>query len=90
MPERHQRRSPRLHGYDYTRAGAYFVTVCTQERIRCFGRVVDGALRLTPAGQMVQEIWDDLPAHYPGIDLDAFVVMPDHVHGIVVLGGMPG
>jgi REP-associated tyrosine transposase len=80
-----RRRSPRLRGYDYTQSGAYFVTICTQGRIPCFGQIIDQAMRLSQAGQMVQATWDELPRHYPGIDLDAFVVMPDHVHGIIVL-----
>ncbi len=83
------RRSPRLRGYDYTLAGAYFVTICTQGRLPCFGQVADALMQLSPAGQMVQEVWAALPAHYPGIDLDAFMIMPDHIHGILVLLGLP-
>jgi putative transposase len=83
--EQHQRRSPRLHGYDYAQAGAYFVTICTQERQPCFGSVVDGLVHLTSAGQMVQETWAELPNHYSGIELDTFIVMPDHLHAIIVL-----
>src|SRR5688572_22537837 len=67
--ERH-RRSPRLRGYDYALAGAYFVTICTQERMPCFGRVANDLMHLSPAGLMVQEVWAALPTHYPGIDLD--------------------
>lgn len=86
-PEPHHRRSIRLQGYDYTRAGAYFVTMCTQNRERLFGDVVDGEMRLNAAGQMMQSVWDELPAFYPGVDTDEFVVMPNHMHGIVVLVG---
>jgi REP element-mobilizing transposase RayT len=81
----HRRRSLRLRGYDYTRRGAYFVTICTQERRRVFGTVVNGRMALSAAGRMVQRVWDELPAHYPGVATDAFVVMPDHVHGVVWL-----
>jgi putative transposase len=77
--ERH-RRSPRLRGYDYGLAGVYFVTICTQERMLCFGRVADDLMLLSPAGLMVQEVWGALPVHYPGIDLDVCIVMPDHIH----------
>jgi putative transposase len=87
MTERHHRRSIRLKGYDYSQAGAYFVTICTQDRACLFGDVVNGEMLLNAAGRMVQTVWDDVPNHYPGVELDAFVVMPNHVHGIVVVAG---
>nr|BAL59102.1 hypothetical conserved protein [Candidatus Acetothermum autotrophicum] len=86
-PERHHRRSIRLRGYDYTQPGAYFVTICTQDRMCLFGEVVHGEMRFTDAGRMVHDVWNDLPNHYPGVTIDAFVVMPNHIHGIVVLVG---
>ncbi|MBR9976972.1 MAG: transposase [Bacteroidetes bacterium] len=79
------RRSWRLKGFDYSRAGAYFVTICTQNRAWLFGNSVDGALQLHPAGEMVQQVWDAIPEYYPGIGIDAFIVMPNHIHGIVIL-----
>ena len=82
---RHHRRSIRLRGYDYTRPGAYFVTVCVQDRECLLGQIADGEMRLSEAGRMVQSAWDALPAHYPGVDIDEFVVMPNHIHGIIVL-----
>lgn len=85
MEQAHRRRSIRLDGYDYTQAGAYFVTACTQGRRRVFGTVINGRMALNDAGRMVQTVWDELPAHYPGVGIDAFVVMPDHIHGIVRL-----
>jgi REP element-mobilizing transposase RayT len=81
----HDRRSLRLKGYDYAHAGAYFVTICTQDRACLFGNIVDGEMRLNDAGRMVRSVWDEMPGRYPGIETDAFVVMPNHVHGIVVL-----
>jgi REP element-mobilizing transposase RayT len=84
-PTRHHRRSIRLRGYDYTLAGAYFVTLVTQDRAALFGDVVDGIMRLNDAGRMVQAVWDEIPLFYPGVDVDAFVVMPNHIHGIIVL-----
>ena len=75
----------RLRGYDYAQAGAYFVTVCTQNRDCLLGDIVDGDMRLNDAAQMIQTVWDQLPDHYPAVDLDAFVVMPNHIHGIIVL-----
>jgi REP element-mobilizing transposase RayT len=84
-PVRPRRRSIRLKGYDYSEAGAYFVTICTQDRLCLVGEMGDDAMRLNDAGQMVASLWDGLPARFPGIELDAFVMMPNHVHGIIVL-----
>src|ERR1700704_2199933 len=82
---RPRRRSLRLPGYDYSQAGAYFITACTQNRIVLVGEVIDGDVRLNEMGTIVQQTWDDLPTHYHGIDLDAFIVMPNHVHGTIIL-----
>jgi REP element-mobilizing transposase RayT len=84
-----RRRSLRLQGYDYAQAGAYFVTLCTQGRECLFGEIVDGEMRLNPAGEMVRRVWTEIPAHVPDVDIDAFVVMPNHIHGIIVLTGSP-
>jgi putative transposase len=86
-PAKHHRRSIRLRGYDYRQAGAYFVTICTVKRQCIFGRVVDGQMILNAPGQMVERVWHGLSQHYPGIETDAFVVMPNHVHGIIILVG---
>jgi REP element-mobilizing transposase RayT len=75
----------RLKGYDYSQAGAYFVTICTQGRACLFGEVVDGEMRLNDAGRMVVAEWERLPALFSNVVLDAFVVMPNHIHGIVIL-----
>jgi len=85
-PRIHHRRSIRVDGYDYARAGAYYVTLCTEDRRPFFGTMVGGRMMLNDAGRMVQAVWDELPAHYPGVGIDLFVVMPDHIHGIVYLG----
>src|SRR3989304_7937394 len=84
-PERHHRKSIRLPGYDYTQAGAYFVTICTQSRECMLGDVVEGQIALADPGRMVESVWRDLPEHYPGVSLDEFVVMPNHLHGIIIL-----
>ena len=80
------RRSLRLKGYDYAQAGAYFVTICTQGRVCLFGEVVDGEMRLNAAGAVVDAEWHGLPRRFPGVQTDAFVVMPNHVHGIIHVG----
>ncbi len=84
---RHNRQSIRLKDYDYTQPGAYFVTICTVNRIHLFGEIVDDEMVLNPAGEMVKVIWDEIPQHYPNVKIDAFVIMPNHIHGIIILIG---
>lgn len=81
--DRHHRQSIRLRQYDYAQSGAYFVTICTQERACLFGVIEEDNMHLNDAGRMVQAVWTDLPNRYPGVEIDAFIVMPNHVHGIV-------
>jgi putative transposase len=80
----HRRRSIRLPDYDYTTPGAYFVTLCTQEKRCLFGDVVAGQMQLNKAGIIVMQCWREIPEHFPYVELDEFVVMPNHVHGILV------
>ena len=89
---RQHRQSIRLREYDYAQAGAYFITICTHNSVNLFGSVVaglqpalSGEMQVNTFGKVVQTCWEELPAHYPHVQLDAFVVMPNHVHGIVVL-----
>jgi putative transposase len=84
-PQKHHRRSIRLKGYDYAQPGAYFVTLVTWHRQALFGEVVGGSVRLSALGRIVEEEWKALPRHFPNIRLDAFVVMPNHIHGIIVI-----
>jgi putative transposase len=77
-PDIHHRRSIRLQGYDYSRAGAYFITICTQNR----------EMVLNHAGTMIQTVWNEIPFHYTGTEIDEFVVMPNLIHGIVVIGAV--
>lgn len=86
-PDCQHRRSLRLQGYDYTQAGAYFVTIVIQDRACLFGDVVDGRMRLNDAGRMVAAEWDALCARFMNIDRDAFVVMPNHIHGVIIITG---
>ncbi|MFA5374195.1 MAG: transposase [Dehalococcoidia bacterium] len=83
--DKHHRHSMRLQGYDYTREGAYFVTVGMRDRACLFGDISDGKMILNEAGMMAEKHWRDIPAHFPHIELDEFVVMPNHVHGIIVI-----
>jgi putative transposase len=82
---RYGRRSIRLKGYDYTRDGAYFVTICTEDRAHVFGRVVDGEMHSNAYGREVANCWLWLAEQYPHVLLDEWIVMPDHIHGIVVI-----
>jgi len=84
-PERHHRRSIRLKDFD-SQSGAYFITICTRERERYLAEIVDGKAILTDAGLIVSEIWQGLPARFAGVGTDAFIVMPNHVHGILIVG----
>jgi putative transposase len=79
----HHRRSTRIIGYDYRQAGAYFVTICSFQRQPIFGKLVDEEVRLSPIGQFVKDHWLAIPANNSYIDLDLFVVMPNHIHGIL-------
>jgi REP element-mobilizing transposase RayT len=87
-PERHHRRSIRLEGYDYRTPGLYVVTICIQHRRPLLGEIIDGEVRPAPAADMVQTTWNEIPWAYPGVEIDAFVVMPNHIHGIIYL--LPG
>jgi len=78
-----RRRSIRLKGYDYSQAGAYFVTICTQNRLHLFGEITNDEMVLNDAGMMVVKWWNELENKYPDIELDEFAVMPNHFHGII-------
>jgi len=84
---RHHRRSVRLKGQDYAEPGAYFVTVCTRDRACLFGHVMNGEMHLNEAGEVAQRCWEDIPHHFPRAALDAMIIMPNHLHGIIVIQG---
>jgi putative transposase len=80
-----QRKALRLQGYDYTSSGAYFVTICQQNRECLFGTPTEDGIALTAAGEMVATTWQKLPAKFLNTELDYFVVMPNHFHAIVTI-----
>ena len=82
-----QRKNHRLRGFDYRSNVAYFVTICTHDRRFAFGDILHGKLHPTRRGLIAGECWNDLPNHHPHVELDAFVVMPNHVHGILCFVG---
>ena len=88
-PRIHHRRSIRLRGHDYGGGGAYFVTCCVEDKECRFGRVVEASMLLNECGQLVQRAWAAIPQRFPFVMPDAFQVMPNHWHGILVIPG-PG
>jgi REP element-mobilizing transposase RayT len=79
------RKGPRLSMYDYSSAGYYFVTICTRHRECFFGEIIKEAMSLNCAGQMIASAWSDMPRRFNQVSLDSFVVMPNHIHGIIIL-----
>ena len=84
-PKRRRSESIRLKGYDYSQPGAYFVTICAYDKMPLFGRVVDGAMRLSESGKIAHEFWNEVPSHFPNVKIDTSVAMPNHVHAIIVI-----
>jgi putative transposase len=82
-----QRHSLRLRGYDYATPGAYFVTVCVGDRLPMLDKLAKGEIVTSKAGGIVGACWQALPDHYHNVELDGFVVMPNHVHGTLVVSG---
>ncbi len=82
-PDIHHRRSIRLKGYDYSQAGLYFITICTQSRLCLFGEIENGEIILNDAGIMIKTIWHEIPVYYHGFNIHEYVVMPNHIHGII-------
>jgi REP element-mobilizing transposase RayT len=86
-PGIHNRRSIRLKDYDYSQSGAYFVTICAWDKACIFGEISADEMVLNEAGKIVLAVWDELPGHYPGIETDQFIVMPNHIHAIIMIVG---
>jgi REP element-mobilizing transposase RayT len=84
-PECHHRQSIRLKHYDYSQPGAYFVTLCVQNRECLFGDVADGEMRLNGAGRLVSDSWAWLATQYDHVELDEYVIMPNHMHGVLII-----
>ena len=80
---KYNRRSIRLPYYDYSKAGCYFITICTQDRLHLFGEIVDGKMVLNDAGKMIHTLWYEIMDDFPNVYLHEFVIMPNHIHGII-------
>jgi len=88
-PHNYHRHSLRLKGYDYSKAGLYFITICIQGRLGLFGNIINGQMDLNGAGEMVNKIWEDMPNYYNGMDVLEHQIMPDHIHGIIQIKSLP-
>jgi REP element-mobilizing transposase RayT len=89
-PKIHHRRSIRLKGYDYSQNGAYFITLCTQDRLPIFGKIIDGEMQLSQFGIIVRDEWLKTSEMRKKIEMDEFIVMPNHFHGIIVIDDLLG
>ena len=86
-PQKHHRRSIRLKGYDYSQAGMYFITLCTQHREHFFGHIENEEMILNDAGRMVDKWWQKIPEKFKDIELDVYQIMPNHFHAILINNG---
>jgi len=85
LPSTRNRRSIRLDGYNYACPGAYFITLCTYRREPLFGQVKNGAVDLSPVGELAEACWLSIEDHFSNVRLDEFVIMPNHLHGLIFL-----
>ena len=84
-PDKHHRKSIRLKKYDYTSEGMYYITLCVNIRLCLFGDIINNEMRLNDAGKMVNTKWQEIPKNYPNVNIDEYLIMPNHLHGIIVL-----
>ena len=89
MGIRFHRRSTRLKGYDYSKPGWYYITICTKNRLNLFGTCTDGIVYLNDGGKAVLNCWNQIPMHYQNVQLHQFIIMPNHVHGIIEITSVP-
>lgn len=82
---RFRNESSRLPGYDYSKSGAYFITICTIKHECYFGEIIDRQMVLSQPGKIAFQKWFEIPYHFPIVILDEFVVMPNHIHGIIII-----
>ncbi|HQT91530.1 MAG TPA: hypothetical protein PL001_05835, partial [Candidatus Kryptobacter bacterium] len=88
-PHKHHRRSVRLKNYDYSQPGAYFITICVEDRRCLFGEIIDAEMKVNPLGEIVEQSWNNIPNKYQNVEMDEFVVMPNHFHGIIIINENP-
>ncbi|MDR3196736.1 MAG: hypothetical protein LBU34_02605 [Planctomycetaceae bacterium] len=83
----HHRRSIRLKGYNYSLRGLYFITICCQDNVCCFGKIENDKMILNNTGKITNQCWLEIPRHFLNVELHEYVVMPNHIHGIIELVG---
>ena len=84
-PKVHNRRSIRLQEYDYSQDGFYYITICTRNRECIFGEILNGEIELSKIGKIANECWNQIPKHFNNVMLDEMIIMPNHLHGIVIV-----
>lgn len=82
---RYHIKSQRLQNWDYAAAGFYFVTICTQDKEHYFGEIINHKMQFTEIGRIAEQCWIEIPKHFPFVKLDRYIVMPNHVHGIIII-----
>ncbi|MCP4583982.1 MAG: transposase [candidate division Zixibacteria bacterium] len=82
------RKANRLPDYDYSTAGYYFVTINIKDKSNHFGDVIDGKMKLNGVGMIADHYWEQIPDHYTNVKLDEYVIMPNHIHGIIIISGV--
>lgn len=85
MPLNRQRKPNRLSHYDYSQNGYYFITICTKNREDFFGQIQHATMQLNHLGEIAQTCWLNIPNHFPNTQIDEFIIMTNHVHGIVII-----
>jgi REP element-mobilizing transposase RayT len=75
--------STRIRDYDYSQPGAYFITIATYQKVKVFGYIKEDEVILNSQGKIAFECWNDIPAHFSSVEIDEFIIMPDHIHGII-------
>jgi len=79
--------STRLKVFDYRSQGVYFITICTDNREHFFGEIINGEMKLSEIGKIAFQFWKEIPDHFQNSSIDEFIIMPDHIHGIILLSG---
>jgi putative transposase len=82
---KYHRQSIRLKNFDYADFGYYFVTICAEDKKLLFGEIINGEMKLNKLGEIIKQCWNEIPLHYPNVKLDEFVIMPNHIHGILII-----
>jgi len=81
----HHRKKNRLPEYDYSQNGYYFVTICTKDKRKSFGKAIGGKVELNKIGTLAENYWKEIPKHFPFAEIDEYIIMPNHIHGIIII-----